>query len=265
MEKKQRVGKKKSNPTPTLLYVDDNRDLCSFMKDSMEVEYNVLIAHDGREAIATLQDEDVAIVVSDVMMPVMDGEELCRRIKTTIEWSHIPVILLTAKTNDESRMAGLKLGADDYITKPFNLDMLKLRIRKFMEWAELSHKAFAEKMDVEPSDITITPLDEQLIQKALKIVEDNIGNAEFSVESLGDAVGMSRSHLYRKLMAVTGRGPAEFIRTIRLKRAKQLLEQSQMQVSEVAYAVGYNSPKRFSVAFRTEYGMSPSDVIKGAK
>lgn len=250
---------------PTLLYVDDNRDLCSFMKDSMEVEYNVLIAHDGREAIATLQDEDVAIVVSDVMMPVMDGEELCRRIKTTIEWSHIPVILLTAKTTDESRMAGLKLGADDYITKPFNLDMLKLRIRKFMEWAELSHKAFAEKMDVEPSDITITPLDEQLIQKALKIVEDNIGNAEFSVESLGDAVGMSRSHLYRKLMAVTGRGPAEFIRTIRLKRAKQLLEQSQMQVSEVAYAVGYNSPKRFSVAFRTEYGMSPSDVIKGSK
>jgi DNA-binding response OmpR family regulator len=247
---------------PALLFVDDNRDLCSFMADSLADEYTVLLAYNGREALEQLQNNDINVVVSDVMMPEMSGTELCERIKTNIQWSHIPVILLTARTAEEYQIEGLELGADDYLTKPFNFNVLKLRIRKFLEWTEKSHRSFSQKLDVSPGEITITPLDEQLIGKAIKVVEDHISNPEFSVEELGAAVGLSRSHLYKKLMSITGKGPAEFIRTIRLKRGRQLLEKSQLQIAEIAYAVGFNSPKRFTINFKSEFGVSPSDYLR---
>ncbi len=245
-----------------LLFVDDNKDLCEFISDNLADDYKVLIANNGQEALSMLAYHDVNIVVSDVMMPVMDGNELCKQIKTNIKWSHIPVILLTAKTAEESRIEGLELGADDYITKPFNLDILKLRITKFIEWTQKSHQSFSQKLDVSPSEITITTLDEKLLEKALKIVEGHMSDTEFSVEILGESLGLSRGHLYKKLMAITGKGPAEFIRTIRLKRGRQLLEKSQLQIAEIAYEVGYNSPKRFTINFKEEFGMSPSEYLR---
>jgi len=248
---------------PVLLFVDDNKDLCEFMSDSLADEYTVLLAHNGQQALDLLQENEVAIVVSDVMMPVLSGTELCERIKTTIQWSHIPVILLTARAAEEHQIKGLEIGADDYLTKPFNLNVLKLRIRKFIEWTEKCHHSFSQKLDVSPSEITITPLDEQLIAKAIHLVEERIGDPDFSVEELGMAVGLSRSHLYKKLMGITGKGPAEFIRTLRLKRGRQLLEKSQMQIAEIAYAVGFNSPKRFTINFKNEFGMLPSDYVRG--
>lgn len=247
---------------PVLLFVDDNRDFCEFMADSLSDEYSVLLAYNGQEAIEQLQQNDVDVVVSDVMMPVMSGTELCERIKTNIEWSHIPVILLTARTAEEYQLEGLKLGADDYLTKPFNFNLLKLRIRKFLEWTEKCHHSFSQKLDVSPGEITITSLDEQLIGKAIKLVEEHISEPEFSVEELGTAVGLSRGHLYKKLMSITGKGPAEFIRTIRLKRGRQLLEKSQLQIAEIAYAVGFNSPKRFTINFKNEFGVSPSEYLR---
>lgn len=250
---------------PVVLFVDDNHDLCDFIRDNLKNDYSLLIANDGQEAIVLLKQHDVSIVVSDIMMPVMDGIELCKQIKTNIQWSHIPVILLTARTAEEHKLEGLELGADDYLTKPFNLEILKLRIFKFVEWSLRSHKAFKQKLDVNPHDITITPLDEKLIAKAIKIVEDHICDTEFSVEILGDALGLSRGHLYKKLIAITGKGPAEFIRTIRLKRAVQLLEKSQMQISEIAYDVGFNSPKRFTINFKDEFGLSPSEYLRKFK
>ena len=250
---------------PVLLLVDDNRDFCEFMADSLADEYSVLVAYNGKEALEQLTNNDVNIVVSDVMMPVMSGTELCYLIKTNIEWSHIPVILLTARTAEEYHIEGLELGADDYLTKPFNFNVLKLRIRKFLEWTEKSHRSFSQKMDVSPGEITITPLDEQLIEKSIKIVEEHISDTEFSVEELGAAVGLSRSHLYKKLMSITGKGPAEFIRTIRLKRGRQLLVKSQLQIAEIAYAVGFNSPKRFTINFKSEFGLSPSEYIRTHK
>ncbi|MBB3188470.1 hybrid sensor histidine kinase/response regulator [Microbacter margulisiae] len=249
----------------TILFVDDNRDLCDFMSDSLSDEYVVLTAHNGQEAMEQLNAYDVNIVVSDVMMPNMSGTELCKLIKTNILWSHIPVILLTARTAEESQIEGLELGADDYITKPFNLNILKLRVRKFIEWTEKCHIAFSEKVDISPSEITITSLDQQLIEKAIKVVEENMSDTEFSVETLGYAVGMSRSHLYKKLMNITGKGPAEFIRTVRLKRGRQLLEKSQLQIAEIAYAVGFNSPKIFTKNFRMEFGISPSEYLRSLK
>jgi len=250
---------------PVLLLVDDNKDFCEFMADSLSDEYSVLVAFNGQEALEQLRKNDVNIVVSDVMMPIMSGTELCNRIKTNIQWSHIPVILLTARTAEEYQLEGLELGADDYLTKPFNFNLLKLRIRKFLEWTEKCHLSFSQKMDVSPGEITITPLDEQLIEKAIKVVEEHISDTEFSVEELGAEVGLSRSHLYKKLMSITGKGPAEFIRTIRLKRGRQLLGKSQLQIAEIAYAVGFNSPKRFTINFKSEFGLSPSEYLQTYK
>ena len=202
------------------------------------------------------------LIVSDVMMPGIDGYELCRRVKSEIKTSHIPVILLTARTTDESKLQGLELGADDYVTKPFNMDVLLLRVQKLMEWSQKSHQQFRQKVDVSPSEITITPLDEKFVKSALKIVEDNIANSDFTVEMLAQQIGMSRSALYKKIMAVTGLGPAEFIRTVRIKRGKALLKRSQMQITEIAYSVGFNFLKSFTMNFKAEYGLTPSEYLK---
>jgi signal transduction histidine kinase/ligand-binding sensor domain-containing protein/DNA-binding response OmpR family regulator len=247
---------------PVLLFVDDNKDFCEFMADNLGDEYSVITVNNGQEAMKQLDKVNINIVVSDVMMPVMSGTELCKKIKTTIYWSHIPVILLTARTAEEYQIEGLELGADDYITKPFNFNLLRLRIHKFIEWTEKCHIMFSQKPDVSPSEITITSLDEKLIEKAIKLVEEHMDDTEFSVEALGAAIGLSRGHLYRKLMVITGKGPAEFIRTIRLKRGRQLLEKSQLQIAEIAYQVGFNSPKRFTKNFRDEFGVSPSEYLR---
>lgn len=245
-----------------LLFVDDNNDFCEFIQDNLKEVYTVITANNGEEAIELLHKFNVTIIVSDVMMPIMNGIELCKKVKSNIHWSHIPVILLTARTADEHIEEGLELGADDYITKPFNFNLLKLRIQKFVEWTEKSHVSFSQKLDVSPAEITITSLDETLIENAIRIVEENINNIEFSVETLSTALGLSRGHLYKKLMAITGKGPTEFIRTIRLKRGRQLLEKSQLQIAEIAYEVGFNSPKRFAKYFREEFGSLPSEYLR---
>lgn len=247
---------------PTVLIVDDLKDMCEFLSDNLSEEFEVLTASNGEEALNVMKDHDVNLIVSDVMMPEMDGMELCRRVKTDLKYSHIPVILLTARAAEESKVEGLELGADDYLTKPFNFNVLKLRIKKFLEWTQRSHKKFAQKLDVAPSEITITKLDEQFIANAIKIVENHIDNSEFTVEDLSREVGLTRGHLYKKLMSITGKGPSDFIRIIRLKRAKQYLEESQYQVSEIAYMVGFNSPKIFTKNFKAEFGILPSDYAK---
>ena len=245
----------------TLLIVDDNQDMLSFISSCMKEVYEVRTATDGASALDVLQREQIDLIISDVMMPGIDGFELCRRVKSDINLSHIPVILLTARTTDVSRIEGLQLGADDYLTKPFNIEVLHLRVKKFIEWEQNNHRQFRQKMNIEPSEITITPLDEQFIKKAIALVEQNISDSDFSVETLAAEVAMSRSTLYKKLMAITGQGPAEFIRTIRIKRGRALLETSQMQITEIAYAVGFTTVKSFTMNFKAEYGMTPSEFL----
>ena len=246
----------------SLLIVDDNPDMLSFVSSCMKESYEVLTAPDGQSALDILQREQIALIISDVMMPGIDGFELCRRVKSDINLSHIPIILLTARTTDVSRIEGLQLGADDYLTKPFNIEVLRLRVKKFIEWERDNHRQFRQKMNIEPSEITITPLDEQFIKKAIALVEQNISDSNFSVETLAAQVAMSRSTLYKKLMAITGQGPAEFIRTIRIKRGRALLETSQMQVTEIAYAVGFTTVKSFTMNFKAEYGITPSEFLR---
>lgn len=247
----------------TMLMVDDSPDMCRFVRDYFRGEYNVITANNGEQAVKCLiENDNIDLVVSDVTMPKMDGLELCKHIKTDLRWSHIPVILLTGRTSEEVEVKGLALGADDYITKPFNVEMLRLRVKKFIEKKADRQRQFQENADVLPADITITPVDEEFIQKAIQICENNISDADFSVEALGRELALSRTYLYKKILNITGKAPGEFIRTIRMKRGKQYLEKTSMQITEIATALGYNSPKRFTENFKNEYGMSPSEYLK---
>ncbi len=252
---------------PTILVVEDNADTLALLKGELEEHYLVATARNGKEAMEVLEDEDinVQLIVSDVMMPVMDGMELLRTVKSNLAWSHIPVILLTARTIDADKLEGLELGADDYITKPFNISLLELRIKKFMEWSDRCHHLFRQKVDVEPQEITITSLDTQLIERAIAIVEEHMKDPNYSVDALSRELGLSRGHLYKKLTCITGKRPLEFIHAVRVKRGRQLLELSGMQVAEIAYAVGYNTPKLFRKYFKEEFGMSPTEYMQNKK
>lgn len=252
--------KEEESGKPSLLVVEDNTDFRNFIINCLQEEYQVYSAENGKAALQVLTQHNIDIVISDVMMPVMDGLELCQKIKTDIRHSHIPVILLTARTAQEHVLDGLREGADDYLTKPFNLEILKLRIAKLMTWTKNNHEKF-KQIEVSPSEITVSSIDEQLIEKAIQAVEENMDNSEFSVEDLSAEVGMSRGHLYKKLISITGKSPLEFIRILRVKRGKQLLEQSQMSISQISYQVGL-SPKQFSKYYKEEYGHLPSELKK---
>ncbi len=253
------VTEEGANGSPLILLVEDNDDFRSFLSDSLRGHFRICEAANGLEAWKMIPELQPDLIISDVMMPEMDGCELCRLVKNDIRTSHIPLILLTARTAEEQKVEGLSEGADDYITKPFNFEILMLRIRKLIEQGEKKREQFNKQIEPNPSEITITSLDEKLIAKAIKYVEDNIGRSELSVEEMSRELGMSRVHLYKKLLTITGKSPIEFIRVIRLKRAAQLLRESQMNVSEIAYEVGFNNPKYFSKYFKEEFGKLPSE------
>lgn len=254
------VGKK-----PVLLLVEDNEDFRFYLKDNLKLDYHVLEAPNGREGWKIVQEQLPDLVVSDIMMPEMNGIELCHTIKTDQRVSHIPVILLTARAAEEQKLEGYRTGADDYITKPFNFEILASRIRNLIAQREKFHQAFPRQLDVRASELQITPLDEKFIQNAIKCVEDNIASPEFSVEDLSRTLGISRAHFYKKILALTGKSPLEFIRTIRLQQAAQLLEKSQLTVAEVAYRVGFNNPKYFARYFKDQYDVLPSAYAAGKR
>lgn len=251
-EEQHTPGKNK----PVVLVVDDNDDFVTFMKDSLSLYFSVRVASDGQQAWEMLSEWTPDIIISDLMMPKMDGNELCRRVKSERRTSDIPFILLTAKQSVENKVEGLTIGADDYVTKPFNMEILILRVRKLIELSVKNRRR--THIDPEPSEIVITSLDEKLIENAVAYVEANIARSELSVEELSRELGMSRVHLYKKLLQITGKTPIEFIRIIRLKRAALLLRESQQNVSEIAYQLGFNNPKYFSKYFKDEFGVLPS-------
>lgn len=244
---------------PVVLIVDDSNDFRLFMRDSLQAEYIVEEASDGNKAWKIIPELHPDIIVSDVMMPGMDGNELCRLVKTDIRTSHIPLILLTARSAKEQKLEGLESGADDYITKPFDFDLLTIRIRNLLQLRQKRQENFKQLIEVSPSEITITSLDEKLINKAVRYVENNIFRSELSVEELSSELGMSRVCLYKKMLSITGKTPIEFIRIIRLKRAAQYLRESQQSVSEIAYQTGFSNPKYFRKYFKEEFGILPSE------
>lgn len=243
---------------PVVLVVEDNDDFRFYLKDSLKSYFTILEANDGKEgwqkALSYLPD----LIVSDLMMPEMNGIEFCKKINKDARTAHIPFVLLTAHASEEKKLKGLDIGANDYVTKPFNFDMLLSRIRNLITQRELLQKVFERKISVQTCEEDVVSLDDKLIQKAIKYVEENLSDTDLSVESLSRELGISRVHLYKKMVAITGQSPVEFIRKIRLRHAAQLLEKSQLTVAEVAYKVGFNNPKYFTKYFKEEYKTLPS-------
>lgn len=245
---------------PTILWVEDNLDLRSYLAAVLEKNYRVKTAANGEEALALTLDEIPDLILSDMMMPKMDGFTLCEEIRKRQETSHIPFVLLTARSTVESRLAGLELGADDYMTKPFITSELLIRIKNLLEQRNNLKIRFRQQLSVAPKDITVTSMDEKFLSRVIEVVEANLADATFSVERLSEEIGMSRKHLHRKLVGLVDQTPNEFIRVFRLKSAMQLLEQQSGNVKEVAFGVGFNNLSYFAKCFKEQFGMTPAEV-----
>ena len=242
-----------------ILVVDDNADFRSYLVDELGGAYVVASACDGEDALRKMPTFRPDIVVSDVMMPKVDGFALIRRIKEDVETSHIPVILLTARLSEEVRTEGYEYGADAYLTKPFLMEMLQARIRNLLEDREKRIRSFSGTAEVSPMHVTITTVDQKLMARITEKLEANLDNPEYSVEQMASDVGMHRMNLYRKIQSLYGMTPSEFIRTMRLKRAAQILTADpNLTVSEVADMVGFNTPKYFTKYFKELFGVLPS-------
>ena len=247
---------------PILLIVDDDGELREFIKTNFSTDYIVIEAENGEEGFRMALKNNPDIIISDIMMPVMDGIELCRKLKSDIKTSHIPIILLTAKADVESRIEGLDTGADAYIAKPFTIRLIEAHIHNIIETRKVLRKKFSKELVLQPSEIAITSPDKDFLQKAINTVEVHMSDTEFSVDSFNKEIGMSRSRMHRKIKALTAQSTSEFIRTIRLKRAASLLEKSQLSVEEISYAVGFNSTAYFTKCFKILFGKTPSEYMK---
>ncbi|QHT71800.1 tetratricopeptide repeat protein [Rhodocytophaga rosea] len=244
---------------PLLLLVEDNMEVREFLRESFQEGFRVLEASNGVEGLDLGREHIPDLIITDRMMPHMDGIELCLQLKTDERTSHIPVIMLTAKASEESKLAGLETGADDYLAKPFSLRELKVRVNNLLKQRKQLRQRFSRQMQLQPRDIAITSADETFLIKALSIIEKHLSDDAFTVEILAEKIALSRVQLHRKLKALTDQSANEFIRTIRLKRAASLLEQGYGNVSEVMYQVGFTNVSYFAGIFRKMYGVNPSE------
>ena len=249
----------KKDNRPTILVVEDNPDMLSFVVRQLSKEYMVLTATNGMEGLQLLDGNYVNLVVSDVVMPVMDGFELCKTIKSDLNYSHIPIILLTAKTNIQSKIEGMELGADAYIEKPFSVEYLQACASNLIQNREKLRRTFAKSPFVAANTMALTKADEEFIKKLNEVIQINYTNPEFSMDDMADNLNMSRSNFYRKIKGVLDLSPNEYLRLERLKRAAQLLKDGENRISEICYMVGFNSPSYFAKCFQKQFGVSPKD------
>ena len=249
---------------PVILLVEDNPDLRAFIRLELEDSYTILEAENGQLGLEVAREHAPDLVLSDVMMPVLDGMAMCRLLKEDAAICHIPVILLTARGSEENQLEGLERGADDYISKPFHMPILQARIRNMLESRRLLRERFSRgPATVEPSEVTVTSVDEVFLKRAIETMEDHMRDEAFNVEAFAVALHMSRSALYLKLKALVGQTPQAFMRTIRLKRGAQLLRDGAGSISEIAAEVGFWEPTHFSRGFKKQFGMSPSQYRDG--
>jgi len=258
----EQTKEKAGNSVYTLLIIDDNEDFRLFLKDLFVSDYSVISARDGQHGYDLAVEHVPDIVLCDVMMPNVDGYAFCRKIKQDIRTSHIPVVLLTAKCSDENQFQGMEAGADAYISKPFNIDILRVTLANIARRQKQLQEKFRAKVDITTTRTDVVSMDQKFIQKAVSIVEANIERTDFLVEDLCREMAMSRVNFYKKILALTDKTPSEFIRFIRLKRAAELLAKSQMYVGEVAFLVGFNEPKYFRKYFKEEFGVTPNEYKK---
>lgn len=247
---------------PTVLVIDDNTDIRQYERTLLQDEYIVLEAADGKEGLAVALKEVPDLVICDVMMPVMDGLEFTKQLKTNTATSHIPVIMLTAKNLEEHRAEGYEHGADSYITKPFHSKVLLARIENLLRQRQLLKNLYqgTKVAEKEISEAHLEDRDKQFLKQLQAIIQKNLSDSEFGVEDMGQQIGLSRVQLYRKVKAMTGSSVVDLLRKARLAKARCLLETRSMSVSEVAYEVGFSAPSYFTKCFKEEYGMLPGDV-----
>lgn len=242
---------------PEVLIIDDNSDIRSYLRRALSSTYKVSEAVDGKSGLEMARRIVPDLVISDIMMPVMDGLEFCSQLKQDKAISHIPVILLTARSLDEQRAEGYKHGADAYIAKPFSLELLLSRIDNLIESRKKLSQMFSNTDENGVYEKLSNETDKSFVTQLRKIIQENLGNSEFNVERIGDEIGLSRVQLYRKVKALTGHSPVEMLRKARLMRARHLLRTTEKSVSEVAYAVGFSTPSYFSKCYKDEFGESP--------
>ena len=249
----------------TILIVEDNNEIRRYLSNGLADLFNTLEAGNGEEALEKLKDNEVDVIVTDVMMPVMDGIKLCKNVKQNIRTCHIPVIILSAKTDIKDQMEGLQMGADDYIPKPFSLAILTTKIQNMMRTRRRMLDKYAKSLEVEPEKITFNAMDEALLKRAMAIVEKNMDNIEFSTDEFAREMNMSRSNLHLKLKAITGESTIDFIHKIRFNEAAKLLKDGRYTVAEVSTMVGFNTPSYFATSFKKYFGCLPTEYIKKSK
>lgn len=256
--KKSRITSIQQIDKPRVLVIDDNADICAYATVLLNSEYDVIVASNGEEGLKKAIREVPDIVVCDVMMPGMDGLECCKRLKNDGITSHIPIILLTAKTLDEYRVEGYMYGVDAYLTKPFSGMVLKARIKNLIENRKLMKIAFGNDAREEVHEEVMQSIEDKFVEKFRAIIQNNLGNSELSVETISKEMGISRAQLYRKIKTMTGISPNDIIREARLKRADRLLETTDKSISEIAYEVGFSSPSYFTKCYREFFGRTPN-------
>ena len=250
----------------TILIVEDDPDIQTYIQSEFAPNFSTLKAGNGAEALAILQSENVSLVLSDVLMPEMNGFELCRRIKSDADLSYIPVVLLTALTDDSQRIYGVSEGADDYIQKPFNIDFLKIKIIRLLEERKRLQKRFMQTMQaggipIIETKAKIESLDELFMRKFVDLLDVSYENTELNVEKISEELGISRVQLYRKVKEISGLSPVDYLRNYRLSKATTLLNQKRYSVSEVAYRTGFSSPAYFAKCFKSVFNMTPTEYV----
>jgi signal transduction histidine kinase/ligand-binding sensor domain-containing protein/DNA-binding response OmpR family regulator len=251
--------KSPSKELPMLLIVDDNRDMRDYMREVLDQDYDLIEADNAKDGLATAVEHIPDLIISDVMMQEMDGFELCQKLKSDEHTCHVPVILLTARASDQSKMTGLETGADDFLTKPFNARELHLRIKNLILQRQKLRELFGREITLLPQEVAVTSMDAQFLERVQAIIEEHLADTDFTPEQFARKVAMSRMQLHRKLRALTNQSAGEFIRTMRLKRAAQLLQRNSGTIAEIAYEVGFNNPSYFAKCFKDFFGKLPSE------
>jgi len=254
-----------NNDRPIVLIVDDNQDIRHHIRESLVKDFTIKEAVNGKEGLEMAIDIVPDLLITDLMMPEMDGLELCRKLKTDERISHVPVVMLTAKAEAENKIEGLETGADDYITKPFNSKELIIRSKNLIEQRKKLKEKYNHQISLEVDESEIKSVDEKFLERARKIIEKNISDCSFDVNSFYPEMGMSRMQLFRKLKALVNQTPGELIRNLRLQRAAHLIKRNYGNVSEVTYEVGFNNLSYFAKCFKEKYGLLPSEYQKQTK
>jgi signal transduction histidine kinase/CheY-like chemotaxis protein len=247
---------------PTVLLVEDNEDFRFYIKDNLKASFNIIEAENGKKGWQKALAQHPNLIVSDISMPEMNGIDLCLKIKNDKRTSHIPVILLTALTGEDQQLKGLETGATDYMTKPFNFEILQSKIKNILSQQEYMRKTYTKQVEANPTEMHVESPDELFIKKVLLLIDNNISNPNFSVEELSSEVFVSRYTLYKKILSMTGKTPNELVRSMRLKRAAQLLETGHLTISQICNKVGFKSQKYFVKTFKSEYNTIPSKYLE---